>query len=68
MIDRLILTAVLAASGWHGMYPPQPEPIILTAGQIREKAKQQSVSVMCNKKPKSKTAKDLCKRWEKHNG
>jgi len=66
MIDRLILSAVLAASGWHGMYPP--EPIILTAGQIREKAKQASVSAMCNKKPKSKTAKDLCKRWEKHNG
>jgi hypothetical protein len=66
MIDRLILIAILGASGWHGMYPPEPAPIILTAGQMREKAKQASVSAMCNKKPKSKTAQDLCKRWEKH--
>jgi len=64
MIDRLILSAVLGASGWHGIYPP--EPIILTAGQMREKAKQASVSAMCNKKPKSNMAKDLCKRWAKN--
>jgi len=68
MLDRLILSAVLGASGWHGMYPAEPQPIVLTAGQIREKAKQASVSAMCNKKPKSRTAQDLCKRWEKHDG
>lgn len=64
MIDRLILSAVLGASGWHSLYPP--EPIILTAGQMREKAKQASVTAMCNKKPKSRVAQDLCKRWEKN--
>jgi hypothetical protein len=68
MLDRLILSAVLGASGWHGIIHVNLHAAILTAGQIREKAKLASVSAMCNKKPKSKTARDLCKRWEKHNG
>ena len=68
MLDRLILSAVLGVSGWHGMYPADPDPVVLSAAQIREKAKQASVSAMCNKKPKSSTAKNLCKRWEKQNG
>ena len=60
MIDKLILSAVLGAVGWNGMYPEPPVPLTL-----QQKAKAASKSEVCNKK-KSKTVKELCKRWEKH--
>ena len=62
MIDKIILSAAFGLTGWTNLYPDAPAPLTL-----QQKAKQASVSTMCNKKPKSKTAKELCKRWEKHN-
>jgi hypothetical protein len=64
MIDRIILSAVLGTVGFNGLFPDSPPPLTL-----QQKAKEASKSAMCKKKPKSKTAKDLCKRWkENHNG
>ena len=63
MLDRLILSAVLGVTGWNGLYPAEPPQKTL-----KQKAKERSVSEMCDRKPKSKTAKDLCRRWSKHNG
>ena len=65
MLDRLILSAVLGVTGWNGLYPTEPVP---TPKTLKQKAKERSISEMCSGKPKSKTAKELCKRWEKQNG
>ena len=65
MIDRLILSAVLGAVGWHGLFPDTPQP--LTQAQLQVQAKEKSISAMCDRKPKSKAAKDLCRRWRKLN-
>jgi hypothetical protein len=63
MIDRLILSAVLGTIGWNGLFPdPPPSPAPLT---LKQKAKERSVSEMCNRKNKKSTqAKKICKRWE----
>jgi hypothetical protein len=37
----------------------------LTPSQLQVKAKEKSISEMCDRKPKSKEAKDLCRRWKK---
>ena len=66
MIDRLILSAVLGAVGWHGLFPYTPQP--LTQAQLRAQAKEKSISEMCDRKPKSKAARDLCRRWKKQQG
>ena len=58
MIDRLILSAVLGTVGLNGLYPDPPPPLTL-----KEKAKERSISGMCDRKTKSKKVKDLCKRW-----
>jgi len=64
MIDRLILSAVLSVTGYNGLFPDPPPPLTL-----KQKAKAKSISAMCDRKPKSKTAKDLCRRWkEQQNG
>jgi len=66
MIAKCIgLSFVCGSVGWSGLFPVDVLPP--TSYQLRENAKQASVSAMCNKKPKSKTAKDLCKRWGKQN-
>jgi hypothetical protein len=65
MIDRLILSAVLGTVGFNGLFPDPPQP--LTPWQLQIKAKEKSITDMCNRKPKSKEAKDLCRRWRKHN-
>jgi hypothetical protein len=64
MIDRLILSAVLGTVGFNGFFPdPPPTPT------LKEQAKERSISAMCNRSPKSKRAKDLCRRWkEQQNG
>jgi hypothetical protein len=62
MIDRLILSAVLSVTGYNGLFPEPPTPLTL-----KQKAKEKSISGMCDRKPKSKAAKDLCRRWRKHN-
>ena len=67
MIDKLILSAVLGTVGFNGLFPDTPQP--LTPTQLQVKAKEKSISEMCDRKPKSKSAKDLCRRWkEKQNG
>jgi len=45
------------AVSWH----PQPP----TVAELMYKAKQKSVSKVCNKPRKTKAVKELCKRWEK---
>jgi hypothetical protein len=66
MIDKLILSAVLGVVGFNGLFPDPPKPI--TPWQLQVQAKEKSISEMCDRKPKSKAAKDLCKRWRKLNG
>jgi hypothetical protein len=66
MIDKIILSALLGAVGYSGLFPEPPKP--LTPAQLQVQAKEKSISGMCDRKPKSKAAKDLCKRWRKHNG
>ena len=64
MIDRLILSAALSITGYNGLFPDsQP----LTPAQLQAQAKKKSISAMCDRKPKSKEARDLCRRWRKHN-
>ena len=63
MLDRFILGAALSVTGFNGLFPNPPAP--LTPSQLQVKAKEKSISEMCDRKPKSKQAKDLCKRWEK---
>ena len=59
MIDRLILSAVLGTMGFNSLYPDPPPPLTL-----KQKAKERSISGMCDRKTKSKKVKDLCKRWK----
>jgi len=65
MIDKIILSAVLGVVGFNGLFPDPPQTI--KPWQLQQKAKEKSISEMCDRKPKSKTAKDLCRRWRKHN-
>ena len=62
MIDRLILSVVLGTVGFNGLFPDPPAPLTL-----KQKTKERQLSEMCDKKPKSKTAKDLCRRWKEQN-
>jgi hypothetical protein len=65
MIDKIIISAVLGITGWTTLYPAVPLP--LTPWQLQVKAKQASVSAVCNKsKKQSKTVKELCERWGKY--
>jgi len=61
VIDRLILSAVLGTVGWNGLNPEPPAPMTL-----KQKAVYKSVSAVCAKKKKTKTVKELCKKWEQH--
>jgi len=64
MIDKLILSAVLGTVGFNGLFPDPPPPV--TPHMLQVKAKEKSISEMCNRKPKSKAAKDLCRRWREY--
>jgi len=66
MIDRLILSTVLSVTGYHGLFPDPPPPV--TPHMLRVQAKEKSISAMCDRKPKSSAAKDLCRKWRKQNG
>ena len=57
MIDRLILSAVLGTVGWNGMFPDPPVPLTL-----KQKAKERSMSAVCDKKKKTKTNRTLERR------
>jgi hypothetical protein len=59
MIDRLIISAVLSVTGYNGLFPDPPPTLTL-----KQKAKERSISEMCDRKSKSKKTKDLCKRWK----
>jgi hypothetical protein len=48
--------------GLNGLFPEPPKP--LTPAQLQAKAKQKSVSNVCKGKRKSKTVKEMCRRWE----
>jgi len=66
MIDKIILSAVLGVVGFNGLFPDPPQTI--KPWQLQQKAKEKSISEMCDRKPKSKEAKDLCRRWRNLNG
>jgi len=59
MIDRIILSAALSVTGYNGLFPEPSPPLTL-----KQKAKERSISEMCDRKSKSKTTKGLCKRWK----
>jgi hypothetical protein len=59
MIDRIILSAALSVTGYNGLFPDPPPTLTL-----KQKAKERSISEMCDRKQKSKAVKDLCKRWK----
>jgi hypothetical protein len=61
MIDKIILSAVLGVVGFNGLFPDPPPPV-----PLKQKAKEKSISEMCDRKPKSKIAKDLCRRWREY--
>ena len=61
MIDKIIFSAVLGTVGFNGLFPDTPPP--LTPAQLQAKAKQKSISNVCDKKSKSKEVQKLCKRW-----
>ena len=63
MIDKIIISAVLGAVGYQGLFPDPSQP--LTPWQLQVKAKEASKSEVCNKKKQSKTVKELCKLWGK---
>jgi len=63
MIDRLIFSAMLSVIGYNGLFPDSPKPI--TPARLQAQAKEKSISAMCDKRPKSKVARNLCKRWER---
>jgi hypothetical protein len=65
MISRIILCIAMGGVGVNNIYPDTPKP--LTAAQLQQKGKQKSVSNVCNGKRKTKTVKELCKRWETRN-
>jgi len=62
MISRAIFCALIGGFGLNSTYPEPPKP--LTSAQLQMKAKQKSISNVCNGKRKTKTVKELCKRWE----
>jgi hypothetical protein len=64
MIDKIIFSAVLGIVGFNGLFPDPPKPLTSTQRQVQ--AKEKSISGMCDRKPKSKEAKDLCRRWKKY--
>jgi hypothetical protein len=59
MIDRIIISALLSVTGYNGFFPDPPPTLTL-----KQKAQERSISAMCDRKQKSKTTKDLCKRWK----
>ena len=57
MISRIILLVSMAVC----LTPPKPP----TTAELMYKAKQKSVSKVCDKPRKTKAVKELCKKWEK---
>jgi hypothetical protein len=53
---------MMGGVGLNNLYPDTPKP--LTAAQLQAKAKKKQTSEICAGKKKSKTVKEMCKRWE----
>jgi hypothetical protein len=67
MISRAILCVAISVVGLSNMFPATIEPPkLLTPAQLQSKAKQKSISNVCKGKGKrkSKTVKDMCRRWD----
>ena len=62
MLDRLVLSAVLGTVGWNGLFPDPPAPP--APPTLHAKAVYKSMSAVCDKKKKTKTVKEMCKRWK----
>ncbi len=65
MISRVILCVMMGGVGLNNMYPDTPAP--LTTAQLQVKAKRKQTSEICSHKKKTKTVKEMCKRWETRN-
>jgi len=62
MISRIILCLAMGGVGINGLLPPDP-PKPLTAAQMQVNAKRKQTSEICADKKKSKTVKEMCRRW-----
>lgn len=68
MISRVILCVMMGGVGVNSMFPEPPEPPKpLTAAQMQVNAKRKQTSEICSHKKKTKTVKEMCKRWETQN-
>ena len=62
IFDRLLVASVCCWLGVAGLLPADP-PKPLTPAQLQAKAKQKSISNVCDRKSKSKEVQKMCKRW-----
>ena len=62
MISRVIFCVMMGSVGLNGLLPDTPK--LLTAEQLKAKAKKRQVSEICQKKKKSRAVKKMCKQWE----
>ena len=68
MLDRIILSVALIATGWNGLFSEPTPPVEKT---LRQKAKERQQSEIClrkNNKHQSETVKRMCKRWKEQQG
>jgi hypothetical protein len=68
MIDRLILSVALIATGWNGLFFEPTPPVEKT---LRQKAKKRQQSEICLRKDKrhqTDAVKHMCKRWREQQG
>lgn len=62
IFDRLLVAVGCCWLGVAGLLPADP-PKPLTPAQLQVKAKQKSISDVCDRKSKSKEVQKMCKRW-----
>jgi len=60
IFDRLCVAGVCGWLGVTGLLPIEP----LTPAQMQAKAKNAQTSEICERKKKTKTIKEMCRRWE----
>lgn len=59
MISRAILLSAIIGWSGAGLLPPDPP----TTAHLMAKARQKSRSAVCDKKKKTKTVRELCRKW-----
>ena len=68
MISRVIFLCAVIGLSINNLLPETVQPAKplkpLTPSQLQAKAKQTSLSKVCKGKRKTKTTKDLCRKWE----